>query len=62
MTYRIFYRAPSGRIETDDRPSMASVLGVLQHLIYDYEEVWVRETPSGAIILVYDGTGALNRP
>lgn len=60
--YTICYRRGDGQVETEDRDSLASVMGVLGHLTHDYSEIWVRQKPGGAIVLVYDADGGLDRP
>lgn len=60
--YRICFRRPDGNIDTEDKPSLASVCGRLPQLAEDHGDIWVRDINGGAIILIYSSTGCLDRP
>lgn len=59
--YRVCYDTPGG-VQTRDCDSFASVAGVLPHLANDFDSIWVREMPGGAIVLVYEKAAGLTRP
>lgn len=60
--YTICYRRRDGGVETIEAKNAASLGGHLAHLMYDYPAIWVRQNPGGAIVLVYDKSGELDRP
>ena len=62
MSYVINFRRGDGFIDQIEAKNEASLGGHLAHLMYDYESIWVRKNPGGAVVLVYDKRGSLNRP
>lgn len=60
--YVICFRRPDGYVETESASNLASMFGKVAHLAHDYSQVWVREDPGGAIVLVWDREGAMTRP
>ena len=62
MSFVINYRQQDGRVEQTEAKNEASLGGHIAHLMYDYSVFWVRENPGGAIIMIYDKYGSMNRP
>lgn len=60
--YIINFRRQDGFVDQIEAANEASLGGHIAHLMYDYEEFWVRENPGGAIVMVYEKRGSLNRP
>lgn len=60
--FTICYRRGDGNVETVQAKNEASLGGHLAHLLYNYPAVWVRRKPGGAIVLVYERSGGLDRP
>jgi hypothetical protein len=60
--YVICYRRPDGYIEHETAKTLPSAFGKVAHLAHDYPQIWVRVNPGGAIVLVRDRIGYLQRP
>lgn len=59
MSFVICYDRGDGHVQTDERETLVSVMGVLGHLTEHYGSIWVRENPGGAVVLRFEREGGL---
>lgn len=60
--YVVSWRRPDGHVESQDAVDNCSMLLILLQKMNHFKSVWVRESCGGAIVLVYDAYGNLQRP